>query len=449
MKNDKILIVDDEQSMIDFLDVLLRDEGYIVEASNDSEEAYQRAKLFKPDYALIDVRMEPKNGLWLLKQLKKRDSRIVVIMMTAYISVDEVVDAMKKGAYDYITKPFNITELRAVLKNAQKHIQHPDKTTLDKMEYEFDNFIGESKVMKHVFDDIRKIAPLDSTILVTGESGTGKELVARAIHYSSPRCNSPFISVDCSAIPETLLESELFGHMKGSFTGADKNKIGLFEASGDGTIFLDEIAEMPFLLQSKMLRVLQEREVRRIGSTESISIHARIIAATNRNLTEEVRHGRFREDLFFRLNIINIQLPQLTDRLEDIPVLVDHLLDKISQRLNKSKPALSANTLEFLMKYHWPGNVRELENALEHAIIMEEGSLLEVSSFPDRIVNASKETGSIAITGSLKESVEEYEKSIILKTLENMSGNQFKTARKLKLTRQSLQYKLKKYELLK
>jgi len=371
-------------------------------------------------------------------------------MITAYGSIEGAVEAMKEGAYDYITKPFKIKEIRSVVKRAMstKRLFSGDESMRLKYKerYSFSNIIGRSQKMQYVYQVIEKVAKSTTSVLIYGESGTGKELVARAIHYNSPRADSPFVSVNCGALPETLLESELFGHEKGSFTGAISTKQGLFEVANDGSFFLDEVGETSPAIQVKLLRVLQEREIKRVGGIKNIKVDVRVIAATSKDLEKELKEGNFREDLFYRLNVIPINLPPLRERNEDIPLLVEHFLRQYAQREGKANMEISPEAMKLLAGYSWPGNVRELENAIERAVTLSETELISAKELPENVKEgalASREEERL----TFKAKTDEYEKGLILEKLRSTGWNISEAAKQLKLTRQDLQYKIKKYGL--
>jgi len=345
MQKDKILVADDEQSMREFLEIMFKKEGYQVSLASNGEEVLKLAEKEIFDLVLLDIRMPRLDGISALKKIKALSPETIVIMITAYASADTAIKAMKEGAYDYITKPFKVDEIKLIIKNAleKKNLQRENillkQVVRDR--YHFDNIIGQSSKMIALYDLLEKVAPTKTNILITGESGTGKELVAKAIHYNSPRKDKPFVTLNCGAIPEPLIESELFGHMKGAFTDAIATKKGLFELADEGTIFLDEISELPLLMQVKLLRVLQDREFKRVGGTDDIRVDVRIMSATNRDLEEAVREKRFREDLFYRLNVIQIKIPPLREKREDIPLLTTQFLKKYSEELNKNVSVIS------------------------------------------------------------------------------------------------------------
>jgi two-component system response regulator PilR (NtrC family) len=355
MIEDKILVVDDEQSMREFLDIMLKKEGYKVSLASNGDEVLKYIDKDIFDLVLLDIRMPKMDGIAVLKKIKSTSPETVVIMITAYASADTAIKAMKEGAYDYITKPFKVDEIKLIIKNAleKKHLQKENvllkRVVRDR--YVFDNIIGQSPKMLALYDLLEKVAPTKTNVLITGESGTGKELVAKAIHFNSPRKEKAFVTLNCGAIPEALIESELFGHMKGAFTDAIATKKGLFEMADEGTIFLDEISELPLMMQVKLLRVLQDREFKRVGGTEDIRVDVRIIAATNKDLERAVKEKRFREDLFYRLNVIQIKLPNLRERREDIPVLAAHFLKRYSEELNKNISRISPEALHLLLNY--------------------------------------------------------------------------------------------------
>src|SRR4030043_767595 len=375
MIKDKILVADDEQSMREFLDIMLKKEGYKVSLASNGEEVAKLVDNDLFDLVLLDIRMPRLDGISALKKIKAIAPETIVIMITAYASADTAIKAMKEGAYDYITKPFKEEEIKLIIKNAleKKNLQKENilLKQVVKDRYHFGNIIGQSPKMVALYDLLEKVSPTKTNILITGESGTGKELVAKAIHYNSPRKEKPFVTLNCGAIPESLIESELFGHVKGAFTDAIATKKGLFEVADEGTILLDEISELPLLSQAKLLRVLQDREFKRVGGTEDVRVDVRIIAATNRDLEEAVREKRFREDLYYRLNVIQIKLPPLRERKEDIPLLAMHFLKKYAKELNKNIITISPEALRILLHYDYPGNVRELQNIIERAVALE------------------------------------------------------------------------------
>src|SRR5210317_450631 len=383
----RILIVDDEESMRDFLSIMLHREGYHVDTAIDGKQAITHLRDHSYDLVISDIKMPRMTGLELLAHIKERTPETVVLMVTAFSSTDEAVEAMKQGAYDYITKPFKNEEIRLIVKNAleRRDLRRENLALKEALgqRFSFDGLIGKSKSMQDVFSMIRKVASSPVKILVTGESGTGKELVARAIHYNSDFREGPFVPINCGAIPENLLESELFGHEKGSFTGAIKQRQGLFESASGGTIFLDEIGELPSLMQVKLLRVLQENEFRRVGGTKDVKADVRVLAATNRHLEESVAARSFREDLYYRFNVIRIDIPPLRQRREDIPVMIDFFWEQFTG--NKGVKVLE-DAMRRLIDYSWPGNVRELENVIERATVLGSENEITLDCLPPNLV---------------------------------------------------------------
>ncbi len=457
MLEDKILVVDDEQSMREFLDIMLKKEGYKVSLASNGEEVLKLIEKDIFDLILLDIRMPKMDGIAVLKKIKATSPETVVIMITAYASADTAIKAMKEGAYDYITKPFKVEEIKLIIKNAleKKTLQKENilLKQLVKDRYHFENIIGQSPKMQALYELLEKVAPTKTNILITGESGTGKELAAKAIHYNSARKEKPFVTLNCGAIPESLIESELFGHMKGAFTDAIATKKGLFEIADEGTIFLDEISELPLLMQVKLLRVLQDREFKRVGGTEDIRVDVRIIAATNKDLEEAVREKRFREDLYYRLNVIQIKLPPLRERKEDIPLLASHFLKKYAVELNKNITRISPDALELMLDYGYPGNVRELQNIIERAVALGNGQELTrqyLSSYLDNQLPLKKGWIDLEIPTEgidLEKMVEELERTLLLKALDRTKGIKKKAADLLRINFRSMRYRLEKYGL--
>ncbi len=457
MVKDKILVADDEKSMREFLDIMLKKEGYKVTLASNGEEVMKLIDKDIFDLALVDIRMPKQDGLSVLKKIKSVSPETVVIMITAYASADTAIKAMKEGAYDYITKPFKIEEIKLIIQNAleKKHLEKENlllkQVVRDR--YHFGNIIGQSSKMIELYDLLEKVAPTKTNILITGESGTGKELVAKAIHYNSPRRDKPFVTLNCGAIPESLIESELFGHMKGAFTDAINTKKGLFEVADEGTIFLDEISELPLMMQVKLLRVLQDREFKRVGGTEDIRVDVRIISATNKDLEEGVRAKQFREDLFYRLNVIQIKIPSLRDRKEDIPLLASHFLKKYSEELGKQITQISPEALRVLVQYDYPGNVRELQNIIERAVALETSRELTVqnlSSYIEEQVPFKRKPIDLEIPNEgidLEKIVEDVERTLLLKALDRTQGIKKKAAELLHINFRSMRYRLEKYGL--
>ncbi len=468
----RILIADDEESMRFMLREVMRREGYDVEEASNGERAVQLVRENNFDLVIMDIRMPGMDGIQALKEMRRIRPHIVVVIITAHGTTTVAVDAMRQGAYDYFNKPFELGEMRVVVRRAlEKQGLLNQVASLEsrlRQRARFDRIIGQSNAMREVFALLERVVTNDITVLITGESGTGKELVAQAVHYQSPRKDKNFVSVNCAAIPENLLESELFGHEKGSFTGAIGTHIGKFEVANGGSIFLDEIGDMPLALQGKLLRVLQEREVQRVGGRKPIAVDIRIIAATNRDLTRDVEEKKFREDLFYRLNVLPIHLPPLRKRRSDVPILVEHLLHALNPRLARNILGVTPEALEALMNYQWPGNVRELENVLQRAMVMAGGTLIELGDLaagvrearplpilagggsmeeslplpPDFFTNFD-----VPLAGKMEQLAEVFEKKIILHGLEKMSGHRQTTADLLGISRKSLHNKMAKYEM--
>lgn len=464
MAKHKILVVDDEKSMRDFLAIMLKRDGYRVACFPTPERALEDFKKDPCDLAIADIKMPGMGGVSLLKELKALNPNVAVIMITAYASVDTAVEAMKAGAYDYFTKPFNVEEIRIHIKRALEWKRLERENTLLKKElkdkYGFSNLIGMSPAMVEIYELILSVASTKTNVLITGGSGTGKELVARAIHYSSDRKEMPFVSINCGAIPENLLESELFGYQKGAFTGAVSNKEGIAELADGGTLLLDEVTELPTHLQVKLLRFIQERSFRRVGGTAVIDVDIRLIASTNKDVEEEVRDKRFREDLYYRLNVVRINLPTLGQRKEDIPLLVKHFLEKYVKEYDKHIESISEKAHNLLLDYDYTGNVRELENAIERAVAVETKRVLSVESLPPSIrgtEGAGSSYASVAntpganLTGvppegmDLEKTLEDLERAIIDDALIKAGGVKKKAAELLGLSFRSIRYKLDKY----
>ena len=448
----RILIVDDEESFRHMLSVILVKEGYEVDTSSNGEEGLQKASASPFDQILCDIRMPRMDGLVFLREIKKTGAETTVIMMSAYGTVDTAIEAMKLGAYDYISKPFKPDEIILTLRKSEEREQLRRENQLLRQEvgkeYSFENIVSKNEKMQKMFDVIKKVSQYKSTVLITGESGTGKELVARALHYNSDRSQSPFIAVNCGAIPENLLESELFGHAKGAFTDAIRTKKGLFEEADGGTLFLDEIGELPGQLQVKLLRVLQEGEIRRIGESKPIQIDVRIVAATVKDLSKEVNEGHFREDLFYRLNVLPIHIPPLRERKEDIPLLIQHFIGKYNQAMNKNVADVDHNALDTLMNYKWYGNVRELENTIERAIVLSEKNNIGLENLPIEIQNFKEEVQLEVLSEeeySIKKASKSLEVNLIKKALRRTKGNHTHAARLLEISHRALLYKIKEY----
>lgn len=438
----KILYIDDEISALKAISAILKKAGFEVLMATTAEEGISILKESHLDCLLLDYRLPGMDGIDLLRWLKYSEINIPTVMLTAYGTIEKAVEAMKLGAFHYLIKPVDTELLINVLKEAieksSKHFKETEKSVSP-----FPEIIGKSKAMQEVFYIMEMVAESNANVLITGESGTGKELVARAIHKKSLRNTKPFIIVDCTTIPEALLESELFGHEKGAFTGAVERKIGLFELAHEGTVFLDEIGELPMFLQKKLLRFLQEKEIQRIGSTARIKIDVRVISATNRDLEKSVKEGTFREDLYWRLNVVRINLPPLRERKEDIPLLVNHFLNKYSKENNKPIPQLDPEVMNALMNYDWPGNVRELANVIERAVVLSLSGIISMKHLPRRI---QEKTGWRDFKNSLN--LLEVEKSLILKALNATGWNQTKAAQILGISRKQLRTKMKNHGLL-
>ena len=457
MSEGSILVIDDERDMCEFLSVMLVRDGYEVETASNAEDGLRVFREKEFDLAIVDVRLGGASGLDVLREMRTSRPEFAVVMMTAFGSVEMAVDAMKQGAYDYLTKPFKPAEIRAVLERAMRQKKLLEENEYLKRElrdrYSFKELVGSSPPMQELFEKISKVAATASTVLITGESGTGKELVARAIHYHSRRSSRPFMAVDCGALPETLLDSELFGYEKGAFTGAAESRNGLFKAADGGTIFLDEVSSASMQIQMKLLRVLQEREFKRVGGTRPVRVDVRVIAATNVNLEEAVRDQSFREDLYYRLSVIPLRVPPLRNRKEDIPILVQHILGKLEESYGREAKQVSADAMELLLRYSWPGNVRELENAVERAVILSSSPMVQPQDLPEKIAGADGAevtAGShpaAPLAGPLKMLVDEFERSLIARTLERENGNKYRSAKHLGISRQNLQYKIRKFDL--
>lgn len=453
----KLLIIDDEKSLLKLLHMSLTDSETTVKTAETAIQGLELANTDTFDVIVCDIGLPDKDGLEVLTTLKKSHPETPVIMITAHGTVQSALNAMKSGAYDYITKPFEPEELKIVTQRAVSTLKlqrdlHRLQTEVSQ-KYDFSNIIGNSNAMKTVFDRIRKAADTKSTILILGESGTGKELLAKAIHFNSPRREGPFVVIDCGAIPENLLESELFGHLKGAFTGADKAKKGLFEEADKGTVFLDEIGELPLDLQSKLLRVLQESTIKRVGDTKPIEIDIRIIAATNRNLEEEAKQGKFRQDLFYRLNVVPLQSPALRQRREDIPLLASFFLKKYAKEYKRPVQTIDPHVMERFKAFEWPGNVRQLENLIEQMVVMSESSTLTMENLPPPLSDGNPVEPPVVPTDSwdLKQAIEKItsytEECMIRKALQHTQNNKTKAAELLGISRRALIYKVQEYKI--
>ena len=444
----KILIVDDEKNIRHMLGLLLRGKGYDVREASNGQQALRELLAVEFAIVLCDVRMPKLDGLGLLKELKNRRVETTVIMMSAYGHIDTAIKAIQAGAYDYIAKPFKADEILLTLKKAEERRKlRRENAELRKQARGINNgIIARSKVMMRVLTRVDKVAKYHSTVLISGESGTGKELIAQALHEQSGRKHKPMVTINCGAIPENLLESELFGHVKGAFTDAIRNRIGLFEEANHGTLFLDEIDELPKRLQVKLLRVLQESEIRSVGSSKSRKIDVRVIAASNDDLNEEVKKGRFREDLFYRLNVIPIVLPPLRERAEDIPILLEYFIEKNNKLLCTRIRGIAPRAMNLLSAYSWPGNVRELQNIVERAMILSETDVIEATSLPEQFKEPNFFNQLLAEDElSIKKSTIYLEKVLIKRALKKTKGNRTKAALLLEISLRSLIYKLKEY----
>jgi DNA-binding NtrC family response regulator len=450
MSKGRILVVDDEKHQRDILQMILDSEGYESTTAGNGRQALQALQAQAFDVALTDLKMPDMNGIALLAELLKAQPGICVVLMTAHGSIDTAVEAMKKGAFDYLTKPLEREQLLLVLGRAleRTRLLRENRMLQEQLRDRFrvDNIVGAHGSMQDVFRIVHKVAASNSTVLIYGESGTGKELVARALHHQSDRRDRPFYAVNIAALPESILEAELFGYEKGAFTGADSRKVGLFEQASGSTLFLDEVGDLKRDLQVKLLRTLQEREILRVGGTERVKVDVRIIAATNQDLERAVRENRFREDLYYRLNVIPVVLPPLRERRTDVPLLVDHFLRKYSDR-GAPKP-VREEALKILMAYDWPGNVRQLESVLERAVLLSEGEELGPEDLPAAIrarINTTADPIAIEIP-DVGIDIEAVERSLILKALEKAQGNVTRAAKLLGLTRRTLQYRLEKMQ---
>jgi two-component system response regulator PilR (NtrC family) len=453
----KILVVDDDRGMREFLDIMLTREGYEVKSAGDGKEALTLCRKDTFDLVITDLKMPKVDGIDFLKGIKEISPETMVILITGYASGETAVAAMKEGAYDYLEKNFDVEEFKDTVCDAlkKKGTKKEDALFMKSVEdaVSFGSMIGKSREMIDVYSLIKKVAGTTANVLITGESGTGKELVARAIRDNSPRKNMPFVVINCGGIPENLLESELFGYMKGSFTGAYSDKAGLFENAGGGTIFLDEIGELPPVLQVKLLRVLQEKTFRRVGGQKDIKVDVRIISATNKNLEQNLKDGSFREDLYYRLNVILINIPPLRERKEDIPVLTKFFVEKYSKEFGKEIKKISSYAMELLMEHRFPGNVRELENIIERSVALETGNIilpknLDISENgkPHQVISWNTDIPDTGI--SLTDEMEKIERELIKKALEKANGSKTKAAKYLNISFDSLRYRVEKLDIL-
>ena len=443
MEDARVLVVDDEQMVCLALKNWLEEENYLAHAVEDGPQAIAAVREENWDIVLLDLRMPGMDGMEVLKQIKEIAPHTVVIMMTAYASIAGAVQAMKEGAYDYIVKPLDVEQLTLMLKRIVEHQQLITENILLRKrlteQYEFEDIIGRSEPMQEVFEMIKAVTDTNATVLVTGETGTGKELVARAIHSNSSQRYGPFVATSCGALPETLLESELFGYERGAFTGADRTKKGRFELANGGTLFLDEVGDISMKTQIKLLRVLQEKSFRRLGGTDSIEVDVRLISATNRDLVAAIEEGSFRSDLYYRLNVVSIHLPPLRERKDDIPLLAAHFMNKYNVEFNKKFDRVARKAMDFMIDYHWPGNVRELENVIERAIVIDQGPEVRVRHLPFCNVEM--------VPTDEPQSLQEVERLHIEKMLDRNNWNIARTARLLNIDRTTLHKKVKKFGL--
>ena len=452
MVDNLILVVDDDASQRRLVEFWLKEEGYSVATASDGTSGLQVFAEKAPALVIADIRMPGISGIDLLGRIKAINADTPVILITAFGTVSDAVGAIKLGASDYVLKPLNPEELKVNVQRALEHQQLLDENRylrdFSDTAFRFENLVAGSKKMRDVFDIAEQVARRDSTVLLTGESGTGKELFAKAIHQNSLRTSKPFITVNCGAIPENLIESELFGHRKGSFTGAVADRVGKFEAANEGTVFLDEIGELPINLQVRLLRVIQEREIDKIGFPKPIPVNVRLIAATNRDLRTLIEDGHFRDDLFYRLSVVTIELPPLRERRDDIPLLLNHFLKKHCTRYKMPVPSFADDAVELLTHYDWPGNVRELENVIEHAVVLGRSDVIRAEDLPSQIRQAKSRVTSISL--KLPDDgidLEEVEKEIIVQALEKHQWNQTRAARYLNISRKTLIYRMEKFGL--
>ncbi|MBI5076353.1 MAG: sigma-54-dependent Fis family transcriptional regulator [Nitrospirae bacterium] len=447
MQKNNILVVDDEKNILKVVSMTLKS-LYEVDTARTAEEAIEKFNKQKYELVITDLKLPGKSGIDLLEYIKSRDSNMPVIMITAFGTIENAINAMKKGAFNYLTKPVNPDELMTVIREAiEKYELKKENITLKtelKQKYVFSSIIGKSAPMQEIFDTVRMVSKTQSNILIIGESGTGKELVARAIHYSSNRAEKPIVTIDCASIPPEIMESELFGHEKGAFTGAHERKTGLLEHAHEGTVFLDEIGELDINLQKKLLRFLQEREIQRVGGSQKIKLNVRIVAATNKNLEQEVRDKRFREDLFYRLNVVTVIMPALRERKDDIPLLANHFLERLNQIEGKLITGFDDNVISAFLSHSWPGNVRELENVVERAYVLCPNITISLKYLPETIVHLAE---------GQRESLDQMnlldtEKKLIVKALNGSDWNQSKAAEVLGITRKQLRTKMQRHNLL-
>ncbi|HEY6626567.1 MAG TPA: sigma-54 dependent transcriptional regulator [Ignavibacteriaceae bacterium] len=452
MKDYNILVIDDEAAQRDVLTGYLKKKGYKIFSASSGKEGIETARTNSVDIILSDFKMPDLNGIEVLEHVKKLNPEISFVIVTAYGTVENAVKAMRLGAFDYISKPVDLDELDLMIERIIEHKNLKSENQLLKTQlqekYKISSIVSQSQKMEEVINVAARVADSKANVLITGENGTGKEVLAKAIHYISPRKDSAFVAVNVPALTETLLESELFGHEKGAFTSADKMKKGRFEIAHGGTIFLDEVGDIPQSIQVKLLRVLQEHQFERVGGTEKIEIDVRIIAATNKELEQKIKDGTFREDLYYRLNVVSIKIPPLRERKEDIVPMIENFIEKYCKENNKVTLDISKEAADVLMKYNYPGNVRELENIIERAVVLTRGKVITLNDLPMSIKGFKEEKTLAALSeGTLTEQVEELEKQLIFDALQESAGNQTKAGKLLGLTERNLRYKLKKYNI--
>jgi len=444
----RVLVVDDEQIIRESLSFILKKEGFVVDEAPNGKEALRKQQEQPYDVVVTDIEMPEMRGVELLERIRQGSPETLVVVITAFGSIETAVDALRKGAADYVLKPINFDDLLHRVKKLLEYRALSIENSLLRQElnrtYDFENIIGQSSSMKRVFEIIKKVSTSEGTVLITGKSGTGKELVAKAIHYNSPRKEKRFVAINCGAIVDTLFESELFGHKKGSFTGATVDKDGLMKVADGGTVFLDEVSEIPLHLQVKLLRAIEQKEITAVGTTDSISIDVRILAATNRNLRQEVEKGNFREDLFYRLNVIEIALPSLAERREDIPILANHFLDVYKQQMGRQIKGFTNEVMNAFMRYQWKGEIRELENVIERAVIFCDGDFIALEHLPEYMMPASPSNEPIIPYGqqTLKDAVKNFERQFIQQALTKHNQNKEEVARSLGVSLSSLYRKI-------
>jgi DNA-binding NtrC family response regulator len=446
----KILVIDDEDSMCNFMEIMLSKQGYSVDTVTSGKAGVGLLKENNYDLVIADLNMPEMTGIDVLKTVRSFKKEQELIVMTAYASVDTAIEAMKQGAADYITKPFKVDEIKMIIEKAinRKHLMDENSTLKRQLQSDnsFDKFIGTSESIVKLKKLARRVASSESTVLIRGESGTGKDLIARAIHHHSPRCSGPFVTINCAALPETLLESELFGHKKGSFTGAIKDKEGLFSVAGGGTFFLDEVGNTSLSIQVKLLRVLEDKKITPVGDTKPVDVDVRLIAATNADLEEDVKAGRFRKDLFYRLNVIPVHIPPLRERREDIPLLVDYFITRYCARVKAGNKKISDAAMRILVAYPWPGNVRELENTIERAVLLSRSDTLDAVDFPERL-HQPEPIALVKETEPATPTLESIEKAYIQYVITQTDGKKAEAARILGIDASTLYRKIERYKL--